>query len=527
MPDTRSIKTSTVLLIASALLMLSVSLLTEQFLLRGLALLSLPMLLLLWLKIKQRQRDYEALSRQFVDQQSALQASQSSESDMRDQLQGAYQLVQMLEEKLQQPDEAKNTADDLLFQLSPALLESHSDHLPTLASAWLLATQPQPETFAAKVTLTDVSRCISLLASSTQLLAQHLNCSADISFSDSHSPEPETLNSASCAALIAVTLLVLTAPRPGGASRSVRFVANQDAVELVAVTRYEMEPQLRQLLATLNWEYQLDSIVIPLQRSQDRPVSVLAVDDHAANLKLLSLLLEELGCDVVTASHGSDVLARLELHQIDVVILDLQLPGLSGEQVLQQVRQHYGQQHLIIALTAHLNPEQAIGLRDLGFDDCLEKPATTQKLADALGDFHVTATRKAPLKASRSRPEQHTGRQIYDLEASLALSNQNPDIADELLSLLIETLPEDIQMISQAWDQQNLPELRQKVHRLTGACRYCSVPRLTDAVVKLETAIKDQTKPDLSHLVEFLAAEARVICHWFEEDYLPRRAQAK
>ncbi len=69
------------------------------------------------------------------------------------------------------------------------------------------------------------------------------------------------------------------------------------------------------------------------------PRTVLAVDDDAGVLDVVAGMLEDLGCDVVTASSGSDALDQLRRNQqIAILITDINMPGMDGHELAERAK---------------------------------------------------------------------------------------------------------------------------------------------------------------------------------------------
>src|SRR5690606_8025382 len=117
-----------------------------------------------------------------------------------------------------------------------------------------------------------------------------------------------------------------------------------------------------------------------------RPMHVLAVDDNTANLKLLSVLLDELGAIPQLASSGRQALDLCNRQRFDLILMDIQMPELNGLQVTQLLRGggSANRSSRIVAVTAHLLPEEQRQLLAAGFDLCLTKPITEEQLAGLL-----------------------------------------------------------------------------------------------------------------------------------------------
>ncbi len=109
-----------------------------------------------------------------------------------------------------------------------------------------------------------------------------------------------------------------------------------------------------------------------------RQVSILVVDDEDAVRHLLQRTLEESGYSVVTASDGYEALERLSQHKVELVLLDIKMPGLDGFAVLERIRKTSNVP--VIMLTA---VKEATTVRDtlsLGADDYVRKPFNQREL---------------------------------------------------------------------------------------------------------------------------------------------------
>src|SRR5215470_7865027 len=102
---------------------------------------------------------------------------------------------------------------------------------------------------------------------------------------------------------------------------------------------------------------------------------VLVVDDILANVKLLEARLRAEDFEVATALSGEEALRLVRAHPVDVVLLDVMMPGMDGFEVCRQLKSAPATAHLpIIMVTALDQPsDKARGL-EAGADDFLLKP---------------------------------------------------------------------------------------------------------------------------------------------------------
>lgn len=111
--------------------------------------------------------------------------------------------------------------------------------------------------------------------------------------------------------------------------------------------------------------------------STPRPLRVLLAEDNALNQLVAKRPLERAGHIVVIAEDGQAAVARYEVEEFDVVLMDVQMPGMDGleaTRVIRQQERRRGRRVPIAAVTAHSLTEDLERYREAGIDDCLAKP---------------------------------------------------------------------------------------------------------------------------------------------------------
>jgi DNA-binding NtrC family response regulator len=137
--------------------------------------------------------------------------------------------------------------------------------------------------------------------------------------------------------------------------------------------------------------------------------NVLIIDDEERFLKTTKTLLEKEDCRVSTSANGWSGIAELNEKQIDVVILDVKMPGIDGIEVLRRVRAEHPLVEVLM-LTGHATMETAIEGLKLGAFDYLAKPCDIEVLKQKIKSAHDKRTaalekiRKAKIDRIISHP---------------------------------------------------------------------------------------------------------------------------
>lgn len=107
--------------------------------------------------------------------------------------------------------------------------------------------------------------------------------------------------------------------------------------------------------------------------------TVLVVEDTPANIKLVTMLLEKDGYQVLQAENGTDGIRLAQLHLPDIILMDIQLPDMDGLTAIRLLRQGAETRHLkIVALTAFAMEGDEDKMLENGCDGYIAKPIRYQ-----------------------------------------------------------------------------------------------------------------------------------------------------
>ncbi|MCP4071112.1 MAG: EAL domain-containing protein [Hyphomicrobiales bacterium] len=152
---------------------------------------------------------------------------------------------------------------------------------------------------------------------------------------------------------------------------------------------------------------------------------VLVVDDVADNRDILSRRLVRRGFEVTEAVGGEDALAKISESSFDIVLLDIMMPDLNGNEVLKRIRKQYSNTELpVIMVTAKSQSENVVDSLDNGADDYITKPV----------DFNVAMARITNQLKKKSAAEANS-RKTKNFEETAQFLNQTLDQRNEELSL--------------------------------------------------------------------------------------------
>ena len=125
--------------------------------------------------------------------------------------------------------------------------------------------------------------------------------------------------------------------------------------------------------------------------SEEIKSKVLLVDDEEKFLDLLSQRLGTRGVDADTATSGEEALMKIREKNLDVIILDIMMPGMGGIETLKRIRKENPEVQIIM-LTGQGTVEKSVQAMKEGAIDFLEKPVDIGKLIEKIENARQTKT---------------------------------------------------------------------------------------------------------------------------------------
>lgn len=218
--------------------------------------------------------------------------------------------------------------------------------------------------------------------------------------------------------------------------------------------------------------------------------ALLAEDDPTSRAFLVEAL-SLLGWEVEAVESGEAASARAITQPFEVVLLDLNLPGINGIQCLRQIRNHDHHASAdapAMALTADDRPELMASLRQQGFDASLPKPLSLKQLQQALTRLGLEARQSKSLTNEAANPQILS---TWDDEAALVVLGGKLENLRALRQLMLADLPTQRDRILAAPESEEAHAL---LHRLRAACGFVGAARLARAVNALGNAVDASTR---------------------------------
>lgn len=211
---------------------------------------------------------------------------------------------------------------------------------------------------------------------------------------------------------------------------------------------------------------------------------LLIVEDDEINRFVLEKLLRTTGCEFALAGSGEEALVKFQNGRFDVILLDIELPGMNGYQTALEIRNSEGlhcKQPRILAMTSHHkqdNPENGI---PCGIDGWIVKPFGMDQLEMAI---------RKSLK-ERESPAEKT-ETVINLELLNSIAGDDPDFLQVCIELFLREMPENLIRLNSAIEICDWETIRTTSHKMKTSLNYMGLNQERLAALSIEHLARDK-----------------------------------
>jgi len=272
--------------------------------------------------------------------------------------------------------------------------------------------------------------------------------------------------------------------------------------------------------------YEMGEVNSQLQSKYVRPArkiysaQVLLAEDTPENQKLISLHLHRSGISVSVVDNGQEAVDVAMNHSFDLILMDMQMPLLTGVGATQQLRQS-GYSGPIVMLTANTSQEDREICIDAGANDFLSKPIDFNQFFGVLEKYLRSNEIDQTNETSQTNETKQTGKARQTNQAAHSVSGEeslqavlpNDSELAELTSSILQRLSELVDSLKAAAQQQNWSEMERISHQLIGIGGSFGYHQLAAISKNIYDCAHNHSAESLDGLIEALDVENQLINH--------------
>jgi PAS domain S-box-containing protein len=249
--------------------------------------------------------------------------------------------------------------------------------------------------------------------------------------------------------------------------------------------------------------FELDTAPAPLKPSfaSEHPIAILVIDDVEPAREFMQAALGALGYEATLAASAEEAFRLAEARFFDLVLVDIQMPGIDGWDAARGLRARLGPEPFLVALTANALANDAPLLRTVGFDAFVQKPLRIRELQALLRRAYEHA-------AHAALPSE------FDPERWRELAAVNVAPGESLLKRMQKrveaALPELRQRLARARASSDAAELARTLHDLQGLLALLGATRASACMRDAERRVSDEGGPASLDAATWAELEARL-----------------
>ncbi|HPH81350.1 MAG TPA: PAS domain S-box protein [Flavobacteriales bacterium] len=242
---------------------------------------------------------------------------------------------------------------------------------------------------------------------------------------------------------------------------------------------------------------------------------ILLVEDNPTNRIVANSMLQPYGVEVKEAENGYLALEILRSYVPDLILMDIQMPGIDGLETTVRIRQEFGNAIPVLALTANVLLPMQLKCKESGMNDFLAKPFEEEDLVGKIAGLLNIQAIPVVSKTSSDLPEQSnllsTDLPLYDLSKLEKLSRGDQDFLNHMLSIFIKEVPITLAKLKQALVEENFADMKAYAHRLKPSIKDMGVQSLKDILPETEQAAEEHNLELLKKHIPFIGQTVELV----------------
>lgn len=233
-----------------------------------------------------------------------------------------------------------------------------------------------------------------------------------------------------------------------------------------------------------------------------KKIRVLAAEDVMLNQMLMKTMIEEFGFEIDLVSNGREALEQLKKKSYDIVLLDLQMPEMSGLETAEYIRNTMHLTVPIIALSASIGDTDILNMQSAGIDDYAEKPLDEKLLRGKIlkymnGNKSMIDTRSNGAENGLDAPK------YVHLDYLRQRTKNNTAMMIEMIEIYLKETPRLIERLKETRDNMDWDSLAATAHALIPSFMIMGISKDYEMMARTiqEYARKKEKSASINELV--------------------------
>lgn len=227
--------------------------------------------------------------------------------------------------------------------------------------------------------------------------------------------------------------------------------------------------------------------------------SILIVEDNKLNQVVAKRILEQWGCLTESAINGFEALDKIKHQKFDVVLMDIQMPGMDGFETTEKIRIQLGESVPIIAMTAYSNSEIKDECIKVGMNDIVSKPFKKSELRKTLYNF---------LKDNSNSTNDEHNTSYLNNDYLKEITNGDNELLNKLIVIFIEETPKNLINIKNSTYNKDHEGLKTALHKYKSSVKTFQIKQIDNLIERTENKLLTGNWDEITPLAFIIIQES-------------------
>ena len=222
-----------------------------------------------------------------------------------------------------------------------------------------------------------------------------------------------------------------------------------------------------------------------------KDINILLVEDNELNQLLAVKVFEKWDKKIDIANNGVEAIEKISTNFYDIILMDIQMPGMDGIELTRYIRSSMGEKSNIpiIALTAHATEGEERRCFENGVNDYLSKPYNFEELLNKLYHNLKNNTVDSVL-FMESQQKEIASEKLIDFKYLKDFSDGDDTFVKNMISLFLNNTPETMQIILESNKNDDIKILKDEIHKLKSSLSILGMIKASNCVEVIEMEIE-------------------------------------
>lgn len=220
--------------------------------------------------------------------------------------------------------------------------------------------------------------------------------------------------------------------------------------------------------------------------SNVKKLHMLVVEDNIIYGKFIQSLLTEYGIKSDLVENGSQAIEKIKNSEYDIVLMDVKMPVMDGYQTTAIIRNDLQSNIPIIAMTATDNAEEHKKCIEMGMNDCVAKPVSTEVLFEKIYCASIT-------KETEAEPQVDATSKLINLDFLVENIGEKEEELIDIIDVFRVQLPKDVEELSDAIAKKDYSGITHYAHRMKSTVSLMGASKILDLANEIEILGRAET----------------------------------